>query len=349
MSESAEKMFWQTRELVDKLVPFLDVESVSRLAEAHHLTAQVLQDTSRTWKKLVERSCPYYEHVEDFSYWARNYHDCVTERASKEENISHLTRILKEMENPKVPLVELLHVICNRFPPVLFKPALENGRPMAFHLRCPCKSSHSVNHLGFLLLEKVEGALKSAEQEVETAFLQELIEPWLSSLDARVSRQQSSVNKVEAARFVCRKDEDMEKLISLQQKCKKLTIGEVIVFDCRDGKGDRRIRDRDFWAKRAIALQLGDLEFDTVRATRHDLQGGSRENLRAIWDALGANADGWSSFHVTEVLFDNSFASIHLAWDSEERKDQMWIDFQLMLATPPEQWPEYLKEELTFE
>ena len=49
------------------------------------------------------------------------------------------------------------------------------------------------------------------------------------------------------------------------------------------------------------------------------------------------------------VAFDNSFASIHLVWDSEECKDQMWIDFQLMLATPPEQWPEYLKEELTFE
>ena len=41
--QSAEKMFWKSPELVDKLISFLDVESVSRLAELHQLTAQVLQ------------------------------------------------------------------------------------------------------------------------------------------------------------------------------------------------------------------------------------------------------------------------------------------------------------------
>ena len=61
--QSAEKMFWKTPELVDKLISFLDVESVSRLAELHQLTAQVLQGTS-TWDKLVKRSCPYYEHTQ---------------------------------------------------------------------------------------------------------------------------------------------------------------------------------------------------------------------------------------------------------------------------------------------
>ena len=74
--QSAEKMFWKTPELVDKLIHFLNAESVSRLAEVHQLTAQVLQDTSSTWNKLVKRNCPYllgyYEHVGEFSYWAKN-------------------------------------------------------------------------------------------------------------------------------------------------------------------------------------------------------------------------------------------------------------------------------------
>ena len=123
----------------------------------------------------------------------------VMERLSEQEiNISHLTAILKKMENPKVPLVELLHVICERFPPVLFRPE-ENGQPMTFHLSCPCKKSHSVTHLGFLLLEKVEGTLQSAEQELETVFLGHLDQPWLSPLQSRVSRQQRIVRKVEAA------------------------------------------------------------------------------------------------------------------------------------------------------
>ena len=55
--QSAEKMFWKTPELVDKLIHFLNAESVSRLAEVHQLTAEVLQGTS-TWDKLVKRSCP---------------------------------------------------------------------------------------------------------------------------------------------------------------------------------------------------------------------------------------------------------------------------------------------------
>ena len=42
--------------------------------------------------------------------------------------VDHLARILGQLENPKVPLQELLHVICKRGPPVLFR--LENnGRP----------------------------------------------------------------------------------------------------------------------------------------------------------------------------------------------------------------------------
>ena len=36
-------------------------------------------------------------------------------------------------------------------------------QPMAFQLTCPCKRSHSVTHMAFLLLEKVEGALGSSE------------------------------------------------------------------------------------------------------------------------------------------------------------------------------------------
>ena len=274
------------------------------------------------------------------------------EKVSTQETIiSHLTTILRKMENPEVSLLELLHVICNRFPPVIFKPELENGRPMAFHLSCPCKSSHSVTHLGFLLLEKVEGTLKSAEQQVETVLLHFLSEPWLSALEARMLRQQRTVKKIEADAFptfpaAYDEQEDMGRLLSLQQNCRRLIIGQVIVRDCLDDEGDRRRRDQDFWAKMARTLELGNLEVYTVVATRYDLQGGSWEDLRAIWDALGARADGWSIFLVTEVLFDNSYARITLAWNSQEVKEEVWKAFQLILDTPPEQWPDYLKEKL---
>jgi len=212
---------------VEKLISFLDVESVARLAEAHQPTAQFLQGSS-TWVKLVKRSCPFFAVVashtyffelpmEKDSYLGKRYPDWLMENVSTQEKIiSHLTTILRKMENPEVSLLELLHVICNRCPPVIFKSELENGRPMAFQLSCPCKSSHSVTHLGFLLLEKVEATLKSAVQEVDTVFLHFLSEPWLSALEARMLRQQRTVKKIEAAGFdIFDEQEDMGRLLSL--------------------------------------------------------------------------------------------------------------------------------------
>ena len=69
----------------------------------------------------------------------------------------------------------------------------KDGQPMAFQLKCPCKRSHAVTHLGFLLLEKVESTLGSAEQEVDKVFISNLVEPWFSALQARAVRQQRKV------------------------------------------------------------------------------------------------------------------------------------------------------------
>ena len=116
-----------------------------------------------------------------------------------------------------------------------------------------------------------------------------------------------------------------------------------------DGEGNPRRRSLDFWAKLAKAFELGDLGVDTVRATRYDLQGGSREHLRVIWDALGVYADGYSSFDVNTVLFESSLATMHLAWNSEELKEKLWIDFEITLDRAPKRWPEALKQELQYE
>jgi len=70
--------------------------------------------------------------------------------------------------------------------------------------------------------------------------------------------------------------------------------------------------------------------------------GGSRQDLRAIWDAMGAYADGYSSLVVNAVLFENKSGMIHLAWNSET-KENYWGIFQQILDTPPEQWQKKLE------
>ena len=84
---------------------------------------------------------------------------------------------------------------------------------MAFHLKCPCKRSHAVTHLGFLLLEKVESTLGSAEQEVDKVFISNLGEPWFSALQARAVRQQRKVCRVKAIKFNCKEGDQREKEI----------------------------------------------------------------------------------------------------------------------------------------
>ena len=120
------------------------------------------------------------------------------------------------MDNRQAPLHLLLHVFCERFVPVVYRQEDEDYA-MAFHLRCPCKKTHAVNHLGFLLVEKVEGALDSAEQEVDKVSLGvgALEQPWLSSLAARLVRQRSSVKHIEAPELWSHAEGDLEMLLSL--------------------------------------------------------------------------------------------------------------------------------------
>ena len=106
-------------------------------------------------------------------------------------------------------------------------------------------------------------------------------------------------------------------MFSLQQNCKKLNIEDVLTEV--DGNESDPKRREDFWANMARAFKLGNLGVDVVWASRYDLQGGSREDLKSIWDALGTIVDseaGSSGFRVTQVPFDNSLPRIHLVWDS---------------------------------
>ena len=52
------RKFWETPELVEKLLPYLDLDSTKHLAESHKLTRKLL-----TWNKLFQRFLPAEERV----------------------------------------------------------------------------------------------------------------------------------------------------------------------------------------------------------------------------------------------------------------------------------------------
>lgn len=60
---TAERQFRETPELVEKLLPYLDLTSTKHLAESHKLTRKILRKTF-TWKKLIQKILPGDERVE---------------------------------------------------------------------------------------------------------------------------------------------------------------------------------------------------------------------------------------------------------------------------------------------
>ena len=95
-----EKKFWETPELIDNLLSFLDLKSTLHLARAHKITQNILERTF-VWNKLIRRSCPYNQ---------RPYYDSQP----KIDAVNNFVAILKLMKNPNALLPDLLHLICEK-------------------------------------------------------------------------------------------------------------------------------------------------------------------------------------------------------------------------------------------
>jgi len=309
---------------------------VAELVEANPLTANQL--TAKTWENLVRRSCPFFTLSPDLwtgdsGDWYWNFKNWVKARLAEEEvNVSLLAKILSNMEDRQTSLLVLLHVIAERFVPVIYAPKDEDY-PMAFYLRCPCKKTHAVNHLGFLLLEKVEGSLESAEHEVVKVSLGEgvLQEPWLSALASRLVRQRSSVTQIEAARFRSWAEGDLDNLLFLQQRCEKLSLTTLLLWG-----------DQEVWTKIAREVRLKDLGVRSVHAWGSELLKARRKDLRALWDGLLVGEEG-ASFLIGWKLQN---LDLRFSWAGQEEKEEEWLLFETALDKPSAEWPEALKTRL---
>ena len=329
----AERKFWRTPELVEKLLPLLDARSTSRLAHVHHLTVELLQAAS-FWNDLIRRTCPYNELMPDneFSLYRESEYGIWVEQKfhNHQRVINPLTSLLRKMGNPKVSLLELLHVVCERYPPVAYR---FDDKPTFFQLGCPCKKSHSVSHLGFMLLEELEEALGTVEQKVEKVCVDYLQEPWLSALSSRASRQQErwkwwkQVERVDANRFKCRNWWDLENFLFLVQNCQRMALEVVEVQNNLGAKG---------WADLAQAFPLIH-GVDTFHVDRRDTLGANKEDLKTIFDALDLATSRECLVSVHGVVGGRG-RSVEITWQTEEEKEDEWMTFEEILDGTTFNW-----------
>ena len=92
--------------MVEKLLPFLDLDATFHLAQTHRVTRELLEK-SFVWNKLIRRSCPSQD--------GKDFHDFTPPHDEKMSTVLSLVAILKLFKTPQALVMDLLELICARF------------------------------------------------------------------------------------------------------------------------------------------------------------------------------------------------------------------------------------------
>ena len=254
-SREAERQVWQTPELVEGLLPFLDPAATLELALAHKKTRSILKG-SRVWKSLIKRS----------SFW--------------NDDVDHLVAIMKLMKDARGHILDLLVSICD---PTSWDyycndqctDILNSGRSRSVLIHCPSHGSHFVSWACFELLERVESAFGTSLQTVGAISLSIAGSACLSAIGPRLSRQRQKLTSSNIRHGFVENDLDAENFKILLQNSPPTTITELFV------RGDVR---KQGW--RSLADVLSYSALGNVSATKETLENGRWIDLRALWNAL---------------------------------------------------------------
>ena len=296
--EDTEKKFWKTPELVERLMPFLDGQSTLALVKALPLALQVIQRKSM-WVKLVRRVCP---HHTDQVLGEAEFEESLAEDRRK---VMLLVEMLKMMEDPNHLLLDLLHIICESFPPV--DRGVDLSGPEFFQMSCTCEhTSHTICPYGFLLLEGVEGVLGTTEQKVEKVVVRVLLDLELAALESRLFRQQDLVDpwgtpvgsdvRVDVSNLACSSKESATALSTLLQYCYSVDVQDALIIVVDIGI--------EGWA--ALGKALSQNCVNRIVSYKVSLTSARREDLRAIWEC--ATYGRW-------IVLDGNTAEVFEEWD----------------------------------
>ena len=280
LENDAEEKFWETPELLEMLLPFLDVASTLCLAQAHFSSSNLESQKDSVvlgvlqrplvWNKLIERSLPgnqYETHEEDML-------------ETMKTTVEFLTEILKTFNGPVSLEMDLLLFICKRFPQLNYGFYV---RPQHVHLshHLPPDQfwTRSVSPLGFTLLESVESSLGTAKQKIERIQVDILREPWLSAFGGRASRQGRKIGEFKCWEAECDTKEIAEALFILLNHCQSWTVRRLGVEEGVGPDGWKALRE-------AICSPGATRPLESVEAPLRVMIEGRREDLRAIWEAV---------------------------------------------------------------
>ena len=173
-----ETKFWNTPELVEILLSFLDAKSAANLAEVHCISLAILQ-CPRAWNNFIRRSCPQLEEGEDVKvksesekWWTEREtrEKCLRKNDDKVVALSHILDLSKAPHKLEMQM-DLLHLLCKRFPG---SEEFVHCNQVGVVVKSTCSHyDHHVTELGFMLLYRCN----VGELQIESAYTTQLREP----------------------------------------------------------------------------------------------------------------------------------------------------------------------------
>ena len=277
--DTAVEKFLKIPELLEKLIPLLDVNSIASLAEVQPMIIKILQRAT-LWNNLIRRSCLNWKVVN----WYSTEQDFEETFERNRIEIANLVKMLKKMEDFNLLLLGLLHVI--------IRERTNNGFTEV-KLSCPghglnqCRS-HKEWEWRFLFLEEVEGAFGSAVQEIESIKMDyvcgkhfRMRQAWLLAVSSRARRQQTRISLVHIDNFFCTDMAEAKALQTLAENCETMRLRHLRIFGEIGAEG---------WSALAKALRLHPgCHLFFVEVPKRLMVQGRREDLRNIWDCLFKN------------------------------------------------------------
>ena len=256
--------FWQSKDLMEHLLPLLDLPSTLALASTHNLALEVLHQ-KRIWKYLILRmklAKPRFWHCGN-----------SVEIKEMQKRVDMVTTLLKLMEEPEPLLKILLETICFNFPPAMD----ENGHKDVIFINSPMvyNTGFLVSPTGFLLLERLESRMESQVQVVSEVHLHYLWDSLGTALAARVSRQEALVSKLHCEAVEFTEEEMAEESIKFLQHCTSWKVESLCLYELGNSG----------WRELAKALAGGQGELGSVQTSREVMAEGGKEEVRQVWTA----------------------------------------------------------------
>ena len=136
------------------------------------------------------------------------------------QDLEPIIEILLIIGKPESHLLQLLDLICERFPPYVTEREIRDHVKVA----CPCLEVHEVSSLGLVLLEMVERSTGTRHQQIDLVFVWQITGSVLPFLKSRMERGGGRMTKTVCDNFVFDTQEDTEAFLALAK------IADSIVF-----------------------------------------------------------------------------------------------------------------------